>query len=310
MTDTKHSKIDITMVNEMIGNSPDEFIIASELRYFEQIEQVASKIQAQKQQCSILLVSGPSASSKTTTSKKIMEKLAQKGTHSVVVSLDDFFVNVEDAPHLENGDIDYESIRTIDIDTLRQCFTELLETKKANFPIFDFSKKSRSKLTRNIEINENTIVIVEGIHALNPLIVEGMDKDNFLKLYISPSSDYYIEDEIILSSRTIRFVRRLIRDYFYRANGIVSTMDMWVNVVKFEIVNIMPYKSWADFTIDSTIMYEACVYEYYLNRIVSTGELSGEYLKKMERLRAALSKFCTISYEMIPKDTVLHEFID
>ncbi|MFZ2539699.1 MAG: hypothetical protein WAX04_12500 [Oscillospiraceae bacterium] len=310
MTKEYNNKIDVKTINQLITTSPTELVSLSELRYFEQLEQVADKIAKNSNQCSILLVSGPSASTKTTTAHKLSTSLGRIGIHSVVISLDNFFVNREDLPSLENGDVDYESISTLDLSTLRACFDDLLQKKQSEFPIFDFSIGRRSKETQHITVSDDTIVIVEGIHALNPIIVQGHDKADFLKLYVSPSSDYYFGDELILSSRNIRFVRRLVRDYFHRSNSIESTMDMWVNVVKSELINIMPYKVEADFTIDTTIMYEPSIYEYYLSKIIKTSELSGFYQNKMDEVLRALCRFHVLPLDIIPESSVLREFLE
>ncbi len=305
-----NNKIDVKTINQLIEASPTELVSISEMRYFEQLEQVADKISKCSNQCSILLVSGPSASTKTTTAQKLSISLGRIGIHSVVISLDNFFVNRDELPLLENGDKDYESINTLDLDTLKVCFNELLQNKQSEFPIFDFSIGKRSEETQHINVSDDTIVIVEGIHALNPIIVQGQDKADFLKLYVSPSSDYYFGDELILSSRNLRFVRRLVRDYFHRSNSIESTMDMWVNVVKSELVNIMPYKEEADFTIDTTIMYEPSIYEYYLTKIIKTSELSGFYRNKMDGVLRALSRFHVLPLDIIPESSVLREFLE
>lgn len=310
MAENQHNKIEIKTINHLILTSPQAFIELSEERYNQQINQIADKIAQKSNQCSILLVSGPSASTKTTTAQKLSSCLGSHGIHSVVISLDNFFVNRDDLPILENGDVDYESIHTLDMETLRACFDDLLHKKQSEFPIFDFPKGKRSEKTQHIKVSQDTIVIIEGIHALNPIIVEGQDHESFMKLYISPSSDYYFGEEMVLSSRNIRLVRRLVRDYFHRKNSIESTIDMWVNVVKSELINIMPYKKEADFTIDSTIMYEAGIYEHYLAKIIKTSELTGFHQSKMEEVLRALSRFNTLPLELVPRDTVLREFLE
>lgn len=304
-----NNKIDVKTINNLIKSSPSQLVDLSESSYYQQLNGLVDKISNRKDKCPIVLISGPSASTKTTTAYKLSKMLVDSGIHSVVISLDNFFVNRVNLPILENGDIDYESVNTLDMIKLRTCLNELLKNKQSEFPIFDFSCGRRSKETRHIKMSDDTIVIIEGIHALNPLIVEGQDKKSFLKLYVSPSSDYYFNDELILSSRNLRFIRRLVRDYFYRNNSLESTMDMWVNVVKSELINIMPFKKEADFTIDSTIMYEPSVYEYYLSDIINTSELTGFYKKKTDDILKSLARFHVLPRKIIPSDTVLWEFL-
>lgn len=304
-----HNRIDVKTINDLILSSPKELVSMSENRYFEQLESVAESISNRASQSSILLVSGPSASTKTTTSHKLSEQLLANGLHSVVVSLDNFFVNVDKLPRLENGDTDFESVDTIDMDTLNRCFEELIVKRKSVIPIFDFANGRRSSETNEVILNDETIVIVEGIHALNPRLLQGKNRDSCLKLYISPSSDYYFNDEMILSSRNIRFTRRLVRDYFYRGTRLDTTVDMWVNVVKSELINIMPYKKEADYTIDSTILYEPAIYEYYLSKIMGSNELDGFYKGRIDDVFKALNRFYPLAPDIIPQNTVLHEFL-
>lgn len=146
---------------------------------------------------------GPSASSKTTTAGKIAAQLEHLGVQTAVISLDDFFKNRADLPLLPNGETDFESIHTLDLDTLRACFNTLLAAGEAAFPTFDFTSGSRAKEVRRVKAGHGTVLIVEGIHALNPQITENCARDGFQRLYISPNSDYEEDGKLVLTAREI-----------------------------------------------------------------------------------------------------------
>lgn len=305
----KNSRVDIEKLNDWIENDTVELINFAEQNYFDQIRHVA-KIVASNQKASILLLAGPSASSKTTTSYKLLEELDRNGIHAVVISLDDFYIDRELLPLLEDGSTDFESIATLDLERLSECFGELLRDKKSQFPLFDFGTGCRTDKTREVAINDNSVLIIEGLHALNPLIIKGYSPENFMKLYICPTSDYYIGDEIILTARDIRLVRRVIRDYFHRSSTIHNTLQMWVNVIIAEVSSIMPFKEQADIVIDSTVIYEPNVYVDYLLELIDSADGGEGFIGEISRIKMAMEKFQSLSISYVPCDTVLREFLE
>lgn len=305
----KNSKVDIEKLNEWIQNDTDELINFAEQNYFNQIRHVA-KIVASNRKASILLLAGPSASSKTTTSYKLLEELNRNGIHAVVISLDDFYIDRNLLPLLDDGTTDFESIATLDLTRLSECFGELIRDKKSHFPLFDFGTGCRTDQNREVAINDNSVLIIEGLHALNPLIIDGYSPENFLKLYICPTSDYYIGEEIILTARDIRLVRRVIRDHFHRSSTIHNTFQMWVNVIIAEVDSIMPFKEQADIVIDSTVIYEPNVYVDYLLELIDKVKGSEMFAGEINRIKRAMEKFESLSITYVPKDTVLREFLE
>lgn len=305
-----NNRIDIVSLNKRVHQSPKEIIQLSESNYFMQLDEIAKKI-AQNHTASILLLAGPSASSKTTTSNKLREGLNVHGIHSVVISLDDFYIDRHNLPLLSDGSVDYETIETLDLEKLYECFGELLEKKECDFPLFDFSTGCRSDKTKHVTIDEHSVLIIEGLHALNPRIINGYDKSNFLKVYISPNSDYCIGNEVILSAREVRLIRRIIRDHFHRASPLPNTLSMWVNVIAAEVHSIFPFREQADFIIDSTVIYEPCVYVDYLTELIRDSKnLSGEFAEQISDLKESIEHFASIDISYVPKNTVLREFLD
>lgn len=286
-----------------------ELVKNAEQAYEQQIISAAKQVFDRREESPVLLLSGPSASSKTTTAGKIAVQLERLGVHTAVISLDDFFKNRVDLPLLPNGETDFESIHTLDLDTLRACFNTLLATGEAAFPTFDFTSGSRAEEIRRVKAGHGTVLIVEGIHALNPQITENCARDGFQRLYISPNSDYEEDGKLVLTAREIRLIRRLVRDHYYRGSSVENTMRMWTGVVRSEIVNIIPYRSEADITVDSMILYEPAIWAHYLSSVLKTEDVSLRFAAKIEKLRRSLSLFVPLPVEYIPEKTVLHEFL-
>ncbi len=305
----KNNRIDVTTLNECVRNSACELVDFSEKNYYNQLANVAQEI-LDNEKVSIILLAGPSASTKTTTSYKLKNELSKKDIHSVVVSLDDFYVNRDALPILPDGSIDYETIETLDLKKLNECFGELIKNNQSEFPLFDFATGMRLDETKTITVDEKSVLIIEGLHALNPSIVNGYSKENFMKLYISPNSNYYMGDEIVLSARDIRLVRRIIRDHFHRSSPITKTLDMWVNVIIAEVNSIMPFEEQADFIIDSTIIYEPNIYVNFLLNLIEQEQVEGLYKSQIERLEQSMNKFARLNIEYVPNDTVIKEFLE
>lgn len=311
MIDFSNKKYNINSLNQHVNSNTIEFIKSCELNYFSQITSATNTIINNMDNSKIVLLSGPSGSTKTTTSEKITEQLQKNNISSVVISLDNFFINRDILPKLPNGDTDFESVKTLDIPTLQRCLHELLVDKESVLPIFDFPSGTRSSETQNVSIKGDTILIIEGIHAINPELTTNENDDKFLKVYVSPNTDYCNDnDDIILSSRDTRLIRRLVRDYFYRGSALNRTFDMWGNVVASENENILPYRKNADIFIDTSIHYEPCIYSAYIDEISSKcTEIDSKFKPDFDRIVNILNEFAHLSREFIPIDTVLHEFI-
>lgn len=303
----EHFKLDVAEINAALKNSPDDLIEKAEKRYNEQIEFVTEQVI--KRKSPVLMVSGPSGSTKTTSSNKIAGLLGERGVHSIVISMDDFFINRADLPLLEDGEPDFESVATLDLVELNRCMEELSQKGYCEFPIFDFKRGKRREIRRRIEVNSNSLVIMEGIHALNPTVLSEKNKSKCSSLYVSAHSDFYLDGKEIMTARKLRFIRRVVRDYFYRGNSISGTIKMWDNVVKGEIVNIMPFRPEADFKIDSTILYEPCIYRHYLNLLLEKSELKPHENDFMDEVFEAISYFEEMDLNLVPKNTVIREFI-
>ena len=206
-----NNRVSVSWLNGMTSYHPMELVRSAEQAYERQIISAAEQVFDRREESPVLLLSGPSASSKTTTAGKIAAQLERLGVQTAVISLDDFFKNRADLPLLPNGETDFESIHTLDLDTLRACFNTLLAAGEAAFPTFDFTSGARAEEVRRVKAGHGTVLIVEGIHALNPQITENCARDGFQRLYISPNSDYAEDGKLVLTAREIRLIRRLAK---------------------------------------------------------------------------------------------------
>ena len=301
--------VPISEVNENIKKDTALYVEQCEEMYFSQIGAVADHIEANIHTLKVVLMAGPSSSGKTTTAFKIRDLLKARGIGSLVVSLDDFFRGNGSFPVLPDGKTDYESIGALDVERIQSCLSELLKTGSTLFPVYDFATGNRKKEKKRVSVGETDVLILEGIHALNPVILPSDIKDGFLKLYACIQSQYGENGKVILSSRNNRLMRRMIRDYKYRSASPERTLDMWDNVCRGEDRNIRPFKSQADFIIDSAHRYEPCIYHHELHPLLEKIDKNSMYYGKVSALCDILDLFWDIELEFLPKESLLREFL-
>lgn len=217
-------------INEAALNYPKEFVEQVEFFYKNTISEIAREIKSLKSGCKVVMISGPSSSGKTTTSNMIINELKKIGFGSTIISLDDFFRGTAGTPVLPNGDYDYENINALNIPQLQDCLLSLIKNGYCEKPIFDFVNSRPSDYKQEVRLQKDEIAIVEGIHALNPLILKQVPNDNILKLYISVKQGISTDDELLLSPREVRFLRRLVRDFRFRGSPPAQTASMWKGV--------------------------------------------------------------------------------
>ena len=181
---------------------------------------------------------------------------------------------------------------------------------ETEMPSFDFTVGRRSDKYNTLTLDKNDAVIVEGLHALNPVIASGLDTHRVMKIYINVSSRIYDnKGKIILNRRNIRFVRRMIRDYNFRASSVNNTFRLWDNVLRGEDLYLFPYKDFADFRINSIHLCEPCLFRDTAIELLESAELDDEFQADARRLINSLKKFQSLSSELVPKDSLLREFI-
>lgn len=294
-------------INENVESNMESFINDAESRFESSVTELADRFTSD---CDIVLLAGPSSSGKTTTAGKIAQKIKNSGRNAYTLSLDDYYRNAADIPLTEKGLKDFENVSALDIDLIRRTFSDLIEKRTAQVPEFDFVSGTRKPETRKLELKKDDLIIVEGIHALNPIITKGLDESHITKVYISVSSRVTDDSgRVIFSKRNLRLVRRMIRDYHYRNTSVEKTLSQWQEVLKGEDKYIFPFERNASFRIDSFHPYEPCLFKREAVELLGTvGEDSGVYPIASE-LKNSFSELDTIDMSKLPADSLLREFV-
>ena len=303
----KYTPVEIAGINEMAAADPNALVETAEEYYNKQVLCAAESIKA-KRCCKFVLLCGPSASGKTTTAHKLKHRLISLGIGARVVSMDNFFRGVEAYPKLPDGKPDMESVKALDLDCLNACFEQLMETGEAQLPVFDFSRQRRSDERHHVTLREGDILIMEGIHALNPDVLKRIPRENVYRLYVSVRSKFINGEEVILIPKDIRLMRRMVRDHKFRGWPPVATLEQWAHVLEGERVGIDPYRDDVDLKMDNTIDYEVCVWHDLLTDLLEDRKVYEMY-PEIERIFEGLTRFPQIDYKLIPQNSLLREFI-
>lgn len=269
---------------------------------------IAEEISKNKDNIKIVLLSGPSSSGKTTTSKKLALYLKTLGLKPYPISLDDYFLEREATPLDEDGKPDYEGLRAIDINLFNRQIKKLLEGHEVITPTYDFLT-GKKVFNKPLKLEENDLLIVEGLHALNEEISKEISKKNKYKIYISPLIYMNIDDDNRISLTDIRLLRRMIRDYNTRGHSPSKTLASWTDVRKGEEKYVFPYQDEADVIFNSFLVYELGVLKTFVEPLLySVPPEDPEYhtaIRLLEILKLALP----IPSVDVPKISILREFI-
>lgn len=300
----------IDYINENAEDNPKEFIAQCETRYKNIINNITDECIKESNGRFVIMLAGPSASGKTTTAHKLCDSFVSKGVNCDVISLDDFYLNRTEVPGFAEGKPDYESVTALDLTLIEQCLRSLLRGEETYLPEFNFEKGIRDDKAKKLKLNENDAIIVEGLHALNPIVTANIPEKYMTKIYVSVSSRIYDDEseEIILQRRNIRFIRRLVRDYYYRGSSVENTYKLWIGVRESEDKFLFKFKDYADLRINTIHIYEPCIFKDIATEMLRTVPEDSEFYRDAKRLIKALSKFNSIPLEEVPEDSMLREF--
>ncbi len=300
-------KFTVGKINNL-ATAPDEFVAACTVDYRRRVAEAAKTVFTAGNK-KIIMLAGPSSSGKTTTAALLSREIEALGAKAYTVSLDDFYFSRSTGkyPLDENGKPDYETVDALDVELIRHCFGELIEKSESYLPIFDFTVGERRDKERKITLSENDIIIVEGLHALNPAITDTLPAENLFRIYVSVSSRVYENEEtVLLSKRDLRFIRRMVRDYLFRAMPAHRTFEIWESVMRGEDKYLFPFEKSADLKLNSFHPCEPCV---IAGKAISLLEgVEGEFSDKANQLKDKLSLFKELNYSILPQDSLLREF--
>lgn len=300
------AEIDIKTLNDSALKNPSALITAAENRYHEKIAELAT-LAVEHTDLRAILLAGPSGSGKTTTANLLADAIKQRREDAIVLSLDDFYKDAADPeyPKCSNGERDFESPCALHLDDVIRTLECITEGKPFLCPKYDF--KSASRIEKNVHsAMPDGCVIIEGLHALNPIISEKLPKDKILKLFVSVSTNINDESDRIISGRKLRFIRRMVRDSIYRAADAKRTLDMWHGVIAGEDMYLYPYKYTADVAFDTFHDFELGVMKHRASALLDEVLNPDEFV---ETVRGALSAAEPISDALVPTNSLIREFI-
>ncbi len=301
-------EIKINDINVMAKCDPVSLVMNSEIKYRAFCDDIAARV-ARDEKIRIILLAGPSGSGKTTTANILADKIRGKGLESFVISLDDFYRNGDDPeyPRLPDGERDFEAVEALNIPDIEKTLARIADGVGFAVPKFDFKLGRRVDMRNHKKISHGC-VIIEGLHAMNPLIYSKLPKEKQLRIFISVSTNINKDGKRIISGRKMRFVRRMVRDSIYRGADAERTLDMWVNVLNGEDKNLYPYRENADINFDTFHAFEPCVMRHYVTSLISEELAAREPYARtvLEAVREAYP----IDESIVPEDSLIREFIE
>ena len=285
-----------------------ELIRICEALHEKKIAQIADMIAADKKK-KLVLIAGPSSSGKTTFAQRLGIQLRVNGITSLALSMDNYFVNREDNPKDENGNYDFECLEAIDIKLFNEQLSALLAGEEVELPTFDFTDGKRKYLGNKAKLEENQVLIVEGIHGLNEKLTSAIDRENKFKIYISALTALNIDNYNRISTADSRMLRRTLRDLQFRNHPPKATIKMWPSVRAGEEKYIFPFQEDADVMFNSSLVYEASVIRGFLEPHLAEVEKGSPEYSEAKRLYEFLGYFLPIDANEVPVNSILKEFI-
>ena len=307
---TKLMKIEtVADLNEVVSKGK----IADLIRIDETLQSnrllgVAKKIVENKKDKKIILLAGPSSSGKTTTTSKLCMYLKSFGLNPKMISMDDYFVDRDNTPVNENGEKDYECFEAVDNNLLTKQVNDLLKGKTVMAPVYDF-KAGVKEFIKELSLNKDDILLIEGIHALNPKVLKEVPMKNKFKIYLSALTELNIDNHNMISNSDVRLLRRMIRDNRTRGYDALETIRRWKTVREGEEKYIFPFQNDVDFVFNSSLIYELGILKTYVEPLLYSVDEDSIYYEEAKRLLNILRLILPIPSDSIPDDSIIREFI-
>lgn len=277
-----------------------EKIRQDEMNYETTLNKITEQVVADKN-IKLILIAGGSCAGKTTTTRKLSELITAAGRKAHTVSLDDYYRNLDESVYLADGTRDIESINSIRVDMIREAFSSLVAGKETPIPMYDFKTKTRTDDYRRITLEEDDVVLIEGLHALNlTLFAEVPDESSLYRIYLYADAG---------DNSDCRFVRRMVRDSRHRNASAERTYALWDNVKASELESIEPFRQYANVTINTFFPYERGILNDDAIRLLGTVTPESEHYENAQSLIEILSPIPQITDDYIPENSLLREFI-
>ena len=297
--------------SKVLAGDASELIKIAEAFHENKLAQVAGCVAEANRERGVrlVLISGPSSSGKTTFAKRLGVQLRVLGLNPVLISLDDYFVDREKTPRDENGEYDYEALEAIDLEQFNDHLKRLERGESVDIPRYDFISGTRQWHDNPLQLDERSVLIVEGIHGLNPALTPGVPESRKFKIYVSCFTSVALDNVSRIATSDNRLLRRLTRDYRTRGNDALSTLARWESVRRGEEKHIFPYQENADVMFNSSLFYEISVLRRFAEPILREVPDTVPEYGEAKRMLKFLDNFIPISPEEIPPTSLLREFI-
>lgn len=304
---------DIATINYAITHGySSQMIQIAEALHERKYAEIADQIYKRKDQVKLVLLAGPSSSGKTTTSMRIALHLKVLGLNPVVLAMDNYFVDRELTPKDENGNYDFECVEAMDLELLNTQLNQLMDGEEVDIPVFNFAEGKKHFTGKKTSMKPNDILIMEGIHALNPTLTSAIDNKRKFKIYASALTSLSIDENNSISTTDNRMLRRMVRDNNFRGTSAEQTIMRWASVHSGEYKNIFPYQEYADAMFNSSLIYELPLLKHYaeplLRRIQPTSPAYAESLRLLKFLSYVV-EMTPAEHAAVPPTSVMREFI-
>lgn len=296
-------------LNNRVSNSTiEELIKIDEMMQSNRLLNIAKQIAETNPRPRIVLIAGPSSSGKTTTCNRLALCLKCFGISPKMISMDDYFLDRENTPLDEEGNPDFERLDAVDLELFENTMASLLNKEEVLVPTFNFVHGVKEFKTK-MKLEDNEVLLIEGIHALNPSILTNIPKDDKVTIYLSALTELKIDNHTRVSTTDNRLLRRIVRDNRTRGNKVEDTLESWSKVRRGEENYIFPYQDSSDYTFNTALIYELGVLKTYAEPLLYSVEPTSPYYNEAKRLIDFLKVFLPIPSESIPKDSILREFV-
>ena len=294
-------------INGRIKENASAFVLECESAYHGMVSALAERV-CTDGKVKIIMLAGPSGSGKTTTANLLSDYIKHHGCDCMVVSLDDFYrgANDPDYPRLENGERDFEAVEALDLPELNKTLSAIAASEPFTVPKYDFKVGGRTEI-RSYPAMMHGCVVIEGLHALNPLVFGSLPEEKVIKLFISVSTNIIKDDKRILSGRKIRFMRRMIRDYLYRGATAQRTLEFWDGVLRGEDKYLYPTRKYADVSFNTFHPFELSVMRPFVESLVS--EELAEKSPYAATVLKAVREIEPMDIDLVPDDSLIREFV-
>ena len=301
----------VGQLNQMTANGKISGIIKiSEALQEKKLASIADMVYKRKGDLRVIFISGPSSSGKTTFAKRLSVQLSVIGFKPVVVSMDNYFVDRELTPLDENGNFNFESPQAIDIKLLNDNLLDLFEGKEVELPKFSFTEGRRNYNGNTLKLEENGLLLVEGIHGLNPVISKSIPAKRKMKVYVSALTPLSIDSNNRIPTNDNRLIRRIVRDSLYRDYSALETLKRWPSVRKGETKYIFPFQEEADVMFNTALVFELGVLRQWAEPLLREVPPVAPQFSEAKRLLKFLSYILPIHENEIPPTSILREFLD